>query len=64
MGAVRLACLEDLITNVSDDTFHALQVKHPGQHLDSAIPTPCSKSELNEELTVSVPGVAYAIRSF
>ena len=63
-GTVRLACSEELIVNVSDNTFHALQAKHPGPHPYSAILTPCSESELNDELTVFAPGVAYAILSF
>ena len=32
--------------------------------MDSAIPTPCNESELNDELTICVPAVAYAIHSF
>ena len=63
-GAVRLACSEKLIANVSADTFHALQAKHPGPHPDTAIPTSFSAPELSHELTVSVPGIAYAICSF
>ena len=63
-GAVRLACSEELIADVSEDTFNALRAKHPGPHPDSAIPIPSSESELTDELMVSVPGVAYAIRSF
>ena len=36
-GAVRLACSEDTIADMSEATFSALQ-KHPSPHPDSSIP--------------------------
>ena len=62
-GAVRLACSEEVIANVSADTFYVLQARHPGPHPDTDI-TPFSAPDLSNELTVSVPGIAYTIRSF
>ena len=34
-GAVRLACSEDVISDYSDTTFRALELKHPPPHQDS-----------------------------
>ena len=61
-GAVRLACSEDTIADMSDATFSALQLKHPAPHPDSSIPP----LPLDVALTasVSVEEVAKAITSF
>ena len=31
-GAVRIACSEDVISDITDETISALREKHPGQH--------------------------------
>ena len=37
-GAVRLACSDDTLADMSDATYCALQRKHPAPHPDSSIP--------------------------
>ena len=60
-GAVRIACSDDIIADMSDTTLAALKQKHPAPHPDSDIP---SLLEAHSHLTVSEEEVALAIRSF
>ena len=39
-GAVRIACSEDVIADITDETISALLEKHPSQHLESQFPSP------------------------
>ena len=63
-GAIQLTCSEDVISNNSDETFAALQAKHPQPYAGSVIPPLENLSELVDDLPVPVQGIAYAIRSF
>ena len=62
-GAVKLACSEDTIANMSDDTWSALEQKHPSPHPGSCIP-PSPQVSAVHTVPVSVEEVANAIRSF
>ena len=61
-GAVRLACSEDRLANFSDDTFTALQSKHPAPHPDSSIPSPPMTA--SNHFVVEEAAVARAMKSF
>ena len=61
-GAVRLACSEDTIADMSEATFSALQQKHPSPHPDSSIPP--LPQDFAHTVSVSLEEVANAIRSF
>ena len=63
-GAVRLACSEETIAEYSDETFSALQAKHPHPSADSVITPLVSQNEIFDKLSVSDSCIAYAIRSF
>ena len=57
-----MACSEDKIASVSDNTLFALQQKHPPPHPDSIIsPLP---DNLIQSVIVSVEEVARAVKSF
>ena len=62
-GAVKLACSEDTIADMSIATLSALQQKHPSPHPDSCIP-PLPQGSVAHTVSVSVEEVAKAIRSF
>ena len=62
-GAVKLACSEDTIADMSNATLSALQQKHPTPHPDSCIP-PLPQDSVAHTVSVSVEEVAKAIRSF
>ena len=61
-GAIRLACSEDTIADLSDATFDALLQKHPPPHPDSIIPP--RPVALFAPIVVSEEEVARAIQSF
>ena len=62
-GAVNLACSEDTIADMSDDTWSALEQKHPSPHPGSCIHPSLQVSAVHT-VPVSVEEVANAIRSF
>ena len=62
-GAVKLACSEDTIADMSNATLSALQQKQPSPHPDSCIP-PLPQDSVAHTVSVSVEEVAKAIRSF
>ena len=59
-GAIRLASSDDMLADFSQDTFNALQAKHPPPHPDSDITPP----NLPEGLEISELDIIHAIRSF
>ena len=61
-GAVRHACSDDAILDLTEETLSALRSKHPPPHHDSRNPPP--PDEHTTHATVSVKDVAEAIRSF
>ena len=63
-GAIRLMCSKDVIADNSDETFAALQAKHPQPYSDSVIPPLNNLSESVVDLLVPVQRIAFAIRSF
>ena len=64
-GAIRLACSDDSMAKVNEDTLSALQAKHPSPHPASNPPTPPSLSQHTATPIYATPEmVAYAIHSF
>ena len=61
-GAVRLACSDDSIADLSNETMAALKFKHPAPHLDTKIPTPPDAS--NVPVPIAEEEVARAVCSF
>ena len=61
-GAVRLACSENSIADLSNETMEALKSKHPAPHPDTKIPTPPDAS--NVPVQIAEEEVARAVRSF
>ena len=61
-GAVRLACSEDSIADLSNDTIAALKSKHPAPHPDTKISMPPDAS--NVPVPIAEEEVARAVRSF
>ena len=61
-GAVHLVCSEETVADYSDETFAALQQKHPTPHWDSVIEPVDAEPEFNGE--VSDIEVTYAVKSF
>lgn len=61
-GAVRLACSEDSVADMSPATFAALQERHPPPHPHTAIPPPIDSA--NDCVAATPEAVASAIRSF
>ncbi len=62
-GAIRLASSDDVLADFSDETYEALQSKHPLIHPDSHIPSPPEMGAPNI-FEVSRVDVIQAIRSF
>ena len=63
-GAVRLACPEDTVPEVSDTTIAGLRSKQPAAHPDISL-LPAPKEEAHEAASIgSEREVAQAIRSF
>ena len=60
-GAVRIACSDDTIADINDETLSALKLKHPPAHPDSCFPSPPEVASLT---TVSEKEVVSAICSF
>ena len=60
--AVRLACSEDSIADLSNDIIAALKSKHPAPHPDTKIPMPPDAS--NVPVPIAEEEVARAVRSF
>ena len=58
-GAVRLACSDDTVADMSEATYTALQQKHPQPHPCSSIPPqpaePCTMSVSEDEAIRSFP---------
>ena len=46
-GAIRLASANDILADFDDETFSALQAKHPSPPLDSSIPLPLSSADFS-----------------
>ena len=61
-GAVHLACSEDSIADLSNETMAALKSKHPAAHLNTKIPTPPDAS--NVPVPIAEEEVTRAVRSF
>ena len=61
-GAVHLVCSEETIADYSDETYAALQRKHPAPHQDSVMVPHEAESEYKGEL--SEPVVVSAMKSF
>ena len=57
-GAVRIACSEDTVVELSDDILSALRMKHPSLHPESVFPSPpnlvdfCPLSSISEDIIV------------
>ena len=62
-GAIRLASSNDPLADFSDDSFDALQSKHPPPHPDSHISTP-PVANLTDDFEISEKDIVGAIRSF
>ena len=60
-GAVRIACSDETIADINDETLSALKLKHPPAHPDSCFPSPPEAASLTP---VSEKEVVSAIRSF
>ena len=63
-GAVRIACSEDAIADITDATISSLREKHPGPHPESHIPSPPQPEEFVPLPAITEEEVASAIRSF
>ena len=63
-GAVRIACSEDAIADITDETISSLREKHPGPHPESHIPSPPQPEEFVPLPAITEEEVASAIRSF
>ena len=63
-GAVRIACSEDAIVDITDETISSLREKHPGPHPESHIPSPPQPEEFVPLPVITEEEVASAIRSF
>ena len=67
-GAIRLASSDDTLADFSDDTFDALQAKHPPPYPDSHIPPlpppPPPAISLPDDFEISEKDIVGAIRSF
>ena len=61
-GAVRLACSEESIADLNEETWAALKAKHPPPHPSTMIPPPPKESTSSS--LISEEEVAQAIRSF
>ena len=62
LGAVRLICSEETIADYSEETYAALQLKHPAPDQDSVMVPLEVESEYKGEL--SEPVVVSAVKSF
>ena len=62
-GAIRLACSDDTLAEMNEDTFSALQAKHPPSYPSSSLPLPLDPSQ-DAMISVTSEMVACAIRSF
>ena len=63
-GAVRIACSEDAIADITDETISSLREKHPGPHPESHIPSPPQPEEFVPLPAITEEEVASAILSF
>ena len=67
-GAVRLACSDDPLADISEATYVALKLKHPYPHPGSSIPPlpvqPNTTMWYSSCMSVSEDEVIYAIKSF
>ena len=63
-GAVRIACSEDAIEDITDKTISSLREKHPGPHPESHIPSPPQPEEFVPLPAITEEEIASAIRSF
>ena len=63
-GAVRAACSEDTIADLSEDTLGALREKHPAVHPESCIPSPPPPEQFSPLPAISQEIVVRAIQSF
>ena len=63
-GAVRIACSEDTIADITDETISSLREKHPGPHPESHIPSPPQPEEFVPLPAITEEEVASAICSF
>ena len=61
-GAVRLACSEESIADLNEETWAALKAKHPPPHPSTMIPPPPKESTSSS--LISEEEVVQAIRSF
>ena len=62
-GAVRIACSDDAIAELSDDTLGALWRKHPSQHPESVLPSPPYSDAFCPLPSISEDIIAQAITS-
>ena len=63
-GAVRIACSEDAIADITDGTISSLRERHPGPHPESHIPSPPQPEEFVPLPAITEEEVFSAIRSF
>ena len=63
-GAIRLASSDDTLADFNEDTFSALQAKHPLPHPNSQIPPAPAVPSFPEDFEISQQDIARAIRSF
>ena len=63
-GAVRIACSEDAIADITDETISSLREKYPGPHPESHIPSPPQPEEFVPLPAIMEEEVASAILSF
>ena len=61
-GAIRLACSDDMLADMSDATFASIQQKHPTPHPDSVISP--HTGDLPSPVAVSEEDVSQAVQSF
>ena len=63
-GAIRLACSDDSMAEVNEDTLSSLQAKHSSPHPASNPPTPPLSQHTAALIYVTPEMVVYAIHSF
>ena len=61
---MRIACSEDSIADVTDETIKVLQSKYPDPHPESNVPSPPQPEEIVLLPAISEEEVTAAIRSF
>ena len=63
-GAVRIACSEESIADITEETITLLKEKHPTPHSETSIPNPPQPADMHPLPVISEEVIIGAIRSF